>query len=138
MLSKSARIAYSVKQLAYRVDNWDLILLFRQKQEIFLFIKVFGLVLWATQPTIQWVLRVKCPGCDSDHSSPSSVENENEWSKIPNTPVHLHGMHMDNFTLCYITLLHIPLLDYTIAMNLTQRLQNGEGIKCLCLNVAES
>jgi len=25
MLSKSARIAYSVKQSGYRVDNWDLI-----------------------------------------------------------------------------------------------------------------
>jgi len=53
MLSKSARIAYSVKQLGYRVDNWDLIVLFWQKQEIFLFIKVSRLVLRATQPTVQ-------------------------------------------------------------------------------------
>jgi len=37
----------------YRVDNWDLIVLFWQKQEIFLFIKVSRLVLRATQPTIQ-------------------------------------------------------------------------------------
>ena len=78
ILSNSARTAYSVKQLGYKVDNWDLIVLFRQKQEIFLFIKVSGLVLGATQPTIQQVLRVKCPGCDSDHSLPPSVENENE------------------------------------------------------------
>ena len=53
MLSKSARIAYSVKQLGYRMDNWDLIVLIWQNQEIFLFIKVSRLVLGATQPTIQ-------------------------------------------------------------------------------------
>lgn len=51
MLSKSARTAYSVKQLGYRVDSWDLIVLFWQKQEIFLLIKVSRLVLGAhSQP----------------------------------------------------------------------------------------
>jgi len=112
---------------------WITLVLFWQKKEVFLFIKVSRLVPGASQPTIQYVLRVKCPGCESDRSPPPSVVNENEWSKIPNIPVHLHGMYMDNFTLCYITL-----LDYTIATNLTQRLQNGIGIKCLCHNVGKS
>jgi hypothetical protein len=52
-------------------------------------------------------------------------------------------MHMDNFTLRYIILPYVMLLYYTIiyytiATSLKLRLQNGVGIKCLCLNVGKS
>jgi hypothetical protein len=33
-----------------------------------------------TQPSVQWVLRVKRPGLQADHLPASSVEIKNEWN----------------------------------------------------------
>jgi hypothetical protein len=51
----------------------------------------------ATQPSIQWVPgvlapRVKRPGCEADHSHPSSVEVKNAWIYISTPPILLHGV----------------------------------------------
>jgi hypothetical protein len=51
----------------------------------------------STQPPIQWVpgapsLVVKRPGCEADHSPPSSAEVKNEWSYNSTPPVRLHGV----------------------------------------------
>jgi hypothetical protein len=37
-------------------------------------------------------LGVKRPGCETDHSSPSSAEVKNEWSYTSTPPVRLHGV----------------------------------------------
>jgi hypothetical protein len=44
-----------------------------------------GIFLFSTQPPIQWVpgalsLGTKRPGCEADHSPPSSAEVKNAWS----------------------------------------------------------
>jgi hypothetical protein len=66
----------------------------RRGRGIFLFTTASRTVLGPTQPPIQWVpgalsLGVKRPGCQADHSPPSSAEVE-EWVELyphsPNTP----------------------------------------------------
>jgi hypothetical protein len=57
-----------------------------------------------TQPPIQQVPRalssgIKRPGCEANHSLPSS-NIKNEWSYTSN-PVCLHGMYRDTLTLCH-------------------------------------
>jgi hypothetical protein len=37
-------------------------------------------------------LGVKQPGCEADHSPPSSAEVKDVWSCFSTPPVHLHGM----------------------------------------------
>jgi hypothetical protein len=64
---------------------------------IFLFTTVSRTALGATQPPIQWVPRalslgVKRPGCEADHSPPSSTNNKNAWSYTSSSPVRLHGV----------------------------------------------
>jgi hypothetical protein len=49
----------------------------RQGQEIFLFITASRPVLGSTQPPIQWVPVINRPGCEADHSPPSSAEVKN-------------------------------------------------------------
>jgi hypothetical protein len=49
------------------------------------FTAVSSLALGATQPHVQWItgalsLWVKWPGCEADHSHPSSAEVKNTWS----------------------------------------------------------
>jgi hypothetical protein len=49
------------------------------------------------EPPIQWApevlsLGIKWPGCEADHSPPSSAEVKNAWSYTSTPPVHLHGM----------------------------------------------
>jgi len=40
---------------------------------------------------------VKQPGCEVDHSPPSSAEVKNEWSCTSNPPICLHGMEKEGF-----------------------------------------
>jgi hypothetical protein len=46
---------------------------------------------------------VKWPGCETDHSPPSSAEVKKAWSYTTTTPIRLHGVvlsskwHSDNF-----------------------------------------
>jgi hypothetical protein len=49
-------------------------------QGFFLFDIAFRRAVGPTQPPIQWVPGVKRPGCESDHSFPSSAEVNNAWS----------------------------------------------------------
>jgi hypothetical protein len=64
---------------------------------IFLFTTASRTVLGLTQPLIQWVpgalsLGVKRPGCETDHSPPSSAEVKNAWSYTCTRPIRLYGM----------------------------------------------
>jgi hypothetical protein len=50
-----------------------------------------------TQPPIQRVLgalslAVKRPGCEADHSPPSTAKVKNAWSYTSTPPIHLHGV----------------------------------------------
>jgi len=50
-----------------------------------------------TQPPIRWLpeapsLGVKRPGCEADHSPPSSAEVKNAWSYTSTFPIRLHGV----------------------------------------------
>jgi hypothetical protein len=49
-------------------------------------------------PPILWVPGVKGPGCDTDHSPPSSAEVENEWSYTCTPPTCLCSVDRWNFT----------------------------------------
>jgi hypothetical protein len=49
-----------------------------QGQRIFLSSKASLPILGHTQPLIRWVPKIKRPGSEFDHSSPSSAEVENE------------------------------------------------------------
>jgi hypothetical protein len=65
--------------------------------EIFLFTTASRTALGPTQPPIQWVpgalsLGVKWPGCEADHSPPSSAEAKNAWSYTSTPPIRLHGV----------------------------------------------
>jgi hypothetical protein len=77
---------------------------------IFLFTTVSRTALEPTQPRIQWVpgalsLGVKRPGCEADHSPPSSAEVKNAWS-YTSTPQYVFMAwclvkHRDNFTFTF-------------------------------------
>jgi len=41
-------------------------------------------------------LRIKQPGHEVDHSSPTSTKVNNAWSHTSTPPVHLHGVDSDN------------------------------------------
>jgi hypothetical protein len=82
--------------LGYRLDNQVLGFDSLQGLEIFL-TTMSRTALGPTQPPIQWVpgalsLEVKQPGCEADHSPPSSAEVKNVWSYTSTPPIHLHGM----------------------------------------------
>jgi hypothetical protein len=78
----------------------------RQGLGIFLFTTASRTALEPTQPPIQWVpgalsLGVKRPGCEAEHSPPSSAE-VNAWS-YTSTPQYVFMAwclvkHRDNFT----------------------------------------
>jgi hypothetical protein len=97
---------------------------FRQGLGIFLFTTASRTALRSTQPPIQWVwgalsLGVKRPGCEADHSPPSSAEVK-EWVDLylhfPNTPswrgVQLRKKHMNNFTFTFACLTITEMLQY--------------------------
>jgi hypothetical protein len=63
----------------------------QQRQEFFFFSTMFRSAWESTQPPIQWVPRalylgVKWLGCDTDHSSPSTVDVKNVWSYTSTPP----------------------------------------------------
>jgi hypothetical protein len=65
--------------MGYRLDNQCLI---PDGQEMFLFYIILVPALGLTQPPVEWVpedifLAVKQPGCEVDHSPPSSAEVKN-------------------------------------------------------------
>jgi hypothetical protein len=66
--------------MVYGLDSWGLI---PSRGKIFLFSTVFRLVTEPTKPSIQRVSWVKWPGCDEDHSPPSSAEVKNGGSIPP-------------------------------------------------------
>jgi hypothetical protein len=79
----------------------------RKLKCIFLFTTGSRTALGPTQPPIQWVrgalsLGIKRPGCEADHSPPSSAEIKNAWS-YTSTPQYVFMAwclvkHKDNFT----------------------------------------
>jgi hypothetical protein len=78
---------------------------FRLGLGIFLFITASRMALGPTQPPIQWVLGIKRPGREADHSPPSSAEvNEcvELYLRFPNTSswrgAQFKEKHRDNFT----------------------------------------
>jgi hypothetical protein len=112
-----------------RGDNY----IFLYSQGIFLFSTASRPALGPTQPTIQWVpgaisLGVKRPGCEADHSPPSSAEVKNAWS-YTSTPQYAFMTwclvkHRDNFTLLYFTL-QGKLYLYLLYSQGDQRKENG-------------
>jgi hypothetical protein len=79
----------SGKAMGYRLDDrgFD----FRQELEIFLITTATRPALGLIEPPIQWVpralsLEVKRPGCEDDHSTPSSAEVKNLCGAIPPLP----------------------------------------------------
>ena len=44
-------------------------------------------------------LVVKWPGCQADHSPPSSIEVKHEWNCTSTPPICLHGVHKGNIFL---------------------------------------
>jgi hypothetical protein len=80
--------------LGYRLDDWGFVSW--QGHGIFL-ITMSRWALGPTHPPIQWIpgalsLGVKWPGCEADHSPPSSSKVKNVWSYTSTPAVHLHGM----------------------------------------------
>jgi hypothetical protein len=69
----------------------------RQGQRFFLFPTASRPAVEPTQPPIQWLQgalspRVKRPGRESDHSTPSSIEVRNAWRCTSAPPIRLHGV----------------------------------------------
>jgi hypothetical protein len=74
---------YSDKLRAGRpaFDSWH-------EQKIFLYFTAIRLALGPTQPPAHWILGalsrgVKWPGCETDHSPPSTAEVENDGAILP-------------------------------------------------------
>jgi hypothetical protein len=68
---------------------------------ISLFTTAYRTTLGSTQPPLQCILGVKWPGCEADHSPPSSAEVKNAWS-CTSTPQYVFMVwclveHRDNF-----------------------------------------
>jgi hypothetical protein len=59
---------------------------------IFIFTTMSIMVLGPTQTPIQWVLGVKRPRHEADHSPPCSVEFKNACRCTSTPEIHLHGM----------------------------------------------
>jgi len=54
---------------------------------------------------------IRQPGCEVNHSTPSSAEVKNGWSDI-SLPVCLHGMERDTFTFTFYRLFSIVLKSH--------------------------
>lgn len=74
--------------------------LFPARARVFLYPKPSRPASGPNKPSIQWVLRyfpeVNYPGCEVDHSTPTSVEVRNEWSCASNPAIRLHGVEREN------------------------------------------
>jgi len=83
-------LGYGLNDQGSRVDSqWGL--------GIFLFTTMSRTAVRPTQPPIPRVpgalsLEVKQPGCEVNHSPPSSAEVKNVWGYTSIPPIHLHGM----------------------------------------------
>jgi hypothetical protein len=85
--------------------------------------------LYHTQPPIQWVpwalsLGVKWPGCEADHSPPSSADVKNAWSYNSTPTIRLHGVVLrDNFTFTHkiAIQLHLVAESFTIYSSCSRR-----------------
>jgi len=60
-----------------------------------------------TLPPITWVpvnisAAVKVPGCQVDHSPPSSAKDKNGWSYTSTFPIRFHSVDIDNNIYIYI------------------------------------
>jgi hypothetical protein len=92
--------------IVLRFDSW-------QGLGIFPFTTMSRLALGPTQPPVQCVpgvlsLEENRPGCEADHSPPSSVEVKNAWS-YTSTPQYVFMlwclvMHRENFTFAFYSL----------------------------------
>jgi len=51
--------------------------------------------------------RVKRPGHEVDHSSPSSAEVKHEWNYTYSLPIHHRGVDKENFTCVVVTIIII-------------------------------
>jgi hypothetical protein len=83
--------------LGYWLDDRVVGVRFPAGLGIFLFDTVSGPALGPTQPPIQWVslalsLGLKQPGCEVDHSLPSSAEVKNAWGYTCTPPICLYGV----------------------------------------------
>jgi hypothetical protein len=83
--------------LGYGLDDRGSRVRFPAGTGIFLFTIAFRTALGPTKSPIQWVpgalsLGVKRPGCEADHSPPSSAEVKNAWSYTSTPTVRLHGV----------------------------------------------
>jgi hypothetical protein len=83
--------------LGYGLDDRGSRVRFPAGDGNFLFTTAFGMALGPTQPPIQWVpgalsLGVKWPGCETDHSPPSSAKVKNTWSYTSTPTISLHGV----------------------------------------------
>jgi len=79
-------------QFLCRQDDLGSRVRFPQGLGIFLFTIASRMAVGLTQPPIQWVpgalsLEVKWPGCEDEHSPPSSAEVQNAWSYISTPPM---------------------------------------------------
>jgi hypothetical protein len=91
------RIELKLLRIGYMAAFLKIGFNFRRELGIFLFTTASRTALEPTQPPIQWVpgafsLGIKRPGCEADHSPPSSAEVKNTWSYTSTPPVHLHGL----------------------------------------------
>jgi hypothetical protein len=60
--------------------------------KIFFLSTPFRPVLWPTQSPIQWVSRVKHPGCEAVHSPPTSFEVKKTWIYTSTPSIRLNGV----------------------------------------------
>jgi hypothetical protein len=79
----------------------------RQGLGIFIFATASGPGLGPTQPSIQWVPEalspeVKRPGCETDHSPPSSAEVKNAWSYTSTQHGVVLGKVQGQLYLCHV------------------------------------
>jgi hypothetical protein len=83
--------------LGYGLDDRGSRVRFLAGLGISLFTTMSGTTLGPTQPPIQWVpgalsRRVKRPGCEADHSPPSSAEVKNAWNYTSTPPIRQREM----------------------------------------------
>jgi hypothetical protein len=107
---KSHDSSVGIIALGYGLDDRSSGFDSRRGLGIFLFTTAFRTALGPTQPPIQWVpgalsLGIRRPGCEAEHSPPSSAEVKNACS-YTSTPQYVFMAwclvkHRDNFTFTF-------------------------------------
>jgi hypothetical protein len=96
-----------IAQSVYRwVTGWTTGVLgydFRRGLGIFLYTTTSTTALGPTQPPIQWVTEalsrgLKGPGCEADHSPPSSARVKSAWSYTSTPQIRLRGVMLIYFS----------------------------------------